>query len=128
MTKYVNLGDSIEAGQTDLVSRKIRKVSSLVNIEGVGRFFKYKTKINSNIKITEELVPKEYRICPQSYLDLNDELECDSLEIYTESLITTGVLTNFTSVHGIQAGSINSFTYAKILTPWRFILERQLGE
>jgi len=128
MTKYVNLGNSIEASRTDITTRKLKKASSSVYFEGVGRFFKYKTKINSNIKITEELVPKEPRISPQSFLDLNDELDGDIFEIYTDTLIDTKVISNFSNVHGIQSGRINSFTYAKIMTPWRFILEQRLNE
>ena len=127
MTKYVNLGNSIEANRSDLITRKIKKASSLINIEGIGRFFKYTTKINSNIIITEELVPKQHRICPHSFLDLHDELEGESLEIYTDLHIPMKTISNFSNVHGAQTGSINSFTYAKILTPWRFILERSLS-
>ena len=126
MAKFMNVGDSIEANRSDIL---VRKVSSpiLINIEGVGRFFKYKSKIRAIVKITEELLPKVHRICCYSNLNLNDELEADTIEIFTENKITLQLVSNFSNVHGIQANNVNAYTYAKIVIPWRFVLEKGLN-
>jgi len=126
MAKFINVGDSIEAKRSDIL---VRKVSSptLINIEGVGRFFKYKSKIRAIVKVTEELMPKVHRICCYSNLNLDDELEAGTIEILTENRISLQLVSNFSNVHGIQANNVNAFTYAKIVIPWRFVLEKGLN-
>jgi len=127
MAKYIDIGDSVEGSKSSVYLRKVNK-PILLNLEGVGRFYKYKSKIRAIIKITEELVPKVYKICETSNLNLNDELEGDIIEILLEEKVTFQLISNFSNVHGIQGNSINTFTYAKIIIPWRFVLERGLGK
>lgn len=127
MAKYIEVGDSIECNKSEIYVRKISNNPVLLNWEGVGRFFKYKSKIHALVKITEELIPKICRICNTSNLNLNDELEGVVLEIYLEKKVKLQVIANFSNVHGIQANAINSFTFAKVVIPWRFVLEKGLS-
>jgi hypothetical protein len=127
MTKFVEAGASIEGNKSDVFVRKVSKTPTLLNIDGVGRFYKYKSKIRAIVKITEELVPKIHRICERSNLNLHDELEAVTIEIFTENRISLQVISNFSNVHGIQANNINAFTYAKIVIPWRFVVERGIS-
>lgn len=126
MTKFVNPGDSVEGNKSDIIIRWISK-PTLIDIEGVGRFYKYKSKKRAIIKITEELLPKVHRISPHSKLNLHDELNADVIEILTEYRIKKILISNFSSVHGIQCNTVSTFTYAKIIMPWRFVLERGIG-
>jgi hypothetical protein len=125
MAKFIDVGDSVECNKSEVFVRKVNK-PILLDIEGIGRFFKYKSKIRAIIKITEELIPKVHRICNSSNLSLHDELEGDTIEIFLEEKITFQLISNFSNVHSIQGNNVNSFTYAKILIPFRFVLERRL--
>jgi hypothetical protein len=127
MATFVNQGDSIEGGKSHIHVRKVTN-PILIDIDGIGRFFKYKSKIRAIITITEELIPKIHRICCDSKLDLNDELDAATIDILTSKRIKTWkLISNFSNVHGIQSNIVNDFTYAKILIPWRFVLERGLS-
>ncbi len=126
MAKYVDAGNSVECSKSNIALRKITTASALVKVDGIN-YFKYKTKKRAIVTVTEELRPKVHRICPTSYLNLNDILEADTVEIYVEKRITLALTSNFSHVHGIQANNINMFTYAKIIIPWRFIAERAIG-
>ena len=59
MAKFVNAGVSIEGSKSNIIVRKISD-PIVIAIEGVGRFYKYKSKIRAIIRITEELKPKVY--------------------------------------------------------------------
>lgn len=127
MAKYINSGESIECKESHVATRK-SSAPTLLNIAEIDgklrRLFKYKTKIRAIIKITRELTPKKGVICDNSHLDLLDELEGDTVEIFTENRIKLEVVSYFSNVHGIQGNSVNCFTYAKIVIPWRFVLEK----
>jgi hypothetical protein len=126
MTTFNKEGVSIEGGKSDILIRKITD-PVLIKIEGVGRFFKYKSKIRAIVKITEELVPKVHRICCYSNLNLDDELDAPTIEILTEKRITLELISNFSNVHGIQGNRVNAFTYAKIVIPWRYAINKAIG-
>jgi len=115
MAKFVNAGVSIEGSKSNIIVRKISD-PIVIAIEGVGRFYKYKSKI------------KVYRICCDSKLDLNDELDAATIEILTEERVSLVLISNFSNVHGIQGNNVNTFTYAKIIIPWRFILEKGISD
>jgi hypothetical protein len=122
MAKHVILGSSIEGNKSSVAVRKISKNPSILDIEGVGLFFKYKSKIHAIVKVTEELSPKKHIICETSFLNLNDELEADIIELFTPKKLSLKLTSNFSSVHGIQSNNLSMFTYAKIASPFRFAL------
>jgi hypothetical protein len=130
MAKHLNVGESIECNKSRIAVRSVSKNPTLVAIEGLNgksyRFFKYKTKIRAIATIIEELNPKECVICEGSHLDLDDTLEAETLEIYTSKRMIFEVISNFSNVHGIQGDEVNHLTYAKIIIPWRFLLEKNL--
>ncbi len=92
----------------------------------VGTLFKYKSSIRALVSISEELLPKEHKICETSFLDLNDELDAEIVEIYLERIAKFTVQSNFSHVHGIQCSHIKGFTFAKIVIPWKFALQQAL--
>lgn len=128
IVKHVTEGDSIECESSCIATRKISPQPTFIRIATIDgtmvNLFKYKTKIRATVTITEELTPKEPIIEDSSKLDLHSTLEGDTLEIYTKVRIKLGLHSNFTSTHTIQGDSVKTFTYAKIVIPWRFMLER----
>lgn len=125
MATHTEAGKSIECNKSSVSVRGISKNPSFVEIEGM-RLFRYKSKISAIIKIQEELVPKIFKICESSCLDVNDVLEAPSIEINIAKRVVFKIESNFSSKHGIQYNDINSFTYAKIVIPWRFVTERTI--
>lgn len=131
MATYIYSGASLECKESMVAVRKIfPRHPDLIVIEGVKqskhRLYKYKTKIRALVKIKVELDPKECVIDEFSKLDLEDELEGDTVEIYTKERVKLELCSNFSNVHGIQANKIRVFTYAKVLIPWRHVSERNL--
>jgi len=125
MSKYVNPGDSIEGNKSNIIVRKISKPQP-IEVDGI-RYYKYKSKLRSIVKITEELNPKIYRICCDSNLNLNDEIDAQAvLILITVRIIRWNITSNFSHKHGIQNNSVNDFTYAKIVIPWRLFAERAI--
>ena len=125
MAKYIEAGNSLECHKSNVAIRKKVKNPIVIQIDEI-KYFKYSTKIRCIIKIIEELNPKIHRISKTSALDIHDELEAVGIDIYTEKRISLKVLSNFSNVHGIQSGVINSFTYAKIRIPFRFVLQKSI--
>lgn len=125
MGKYTDLGNSVECDGSRICVRWITNNPSLVK-QGPMRLFKYKSKTRSIVIITKELAPKEHRISSHSKLDLNDELEADTMEIYLEKRVSFDLASNFSHVHGIQQSDVSAFTYAKIIIPWRHMLQKAL--
>jgi len=123
--KLVQLGNSVECQKSNIALRSSGDNPFGIEYEGV-RYFKYKSKKRAIVTITEELNPKEPRICKTSYLDLNGILEAEVIEIWTEKRVKFEVTSNFSNVHGIQQNSVNAFTFAKIVITWRAILEKAL--
>jgi hypothetical protein len=119
MATYQKEGASIECGRSKIAVRKLITLS-LIEIGGV-RYFRYKSKISGRATILEELDPKICRISKASFLDSNDELSADVIEIYSEKKIKLENQANYSNVHGMQVGESKSFTYAKISQPWKFI-------
>lgn len=127
MAKYIETGNSLECHKSNIATRKVaNKNPILIQIDEI-RYYKYSTKIRCIVKIIEELNPKIHRISETSALNIHDELEAEGIDIYTEKRISLNLVSNFSHVHGIQSNDINSFTYAKILTPFRFVLQRSLA-
>jgi hypothetical protein len=89
--------------------------------------FKYKTKKRAIVTVSAELNPKVQIFCETSYLELNDAIEGDVVEIYTDEEVEFELVSNFSHVHGIQGNALNNLTYARIALPFRFVLERCLG-
>ncbi|PIY04375.1 MAG: hypothetical protein COZ21_06910 [Bacteroidetes bacterium CG_4_10_14_3_um_filter_31_20] len=131
MIKYVGTGDSIECEASCIVTRKVSPKPIFIKIEALDgtfvNFFKYKTKIRATVTIIKELNPKEPIIDDISKLDLDSTLEAGTVEIYTKSRIKLELTSNFTSTHTIQNNIVNIFTYAKIVIPWQFMLDRALS-
>lgn len=128
MAKYIQAGDSIECNKSRVSTRKVSTPVPLKIEKADGGFInllKFKSKTNSNVTITEELNPKVGVISENSHLDLDDELEAQVMEIYIEGSANFKVISNFSNVHGIQSSNIDSFTYAKIVIPFRFLLDRR---
>jgi hypothetical protein len=126
MAKYIGAGDSLECLKSNVATRKISNNPYIIEIEGI-KYFKYSTKIRCTIKIIEELNPKIHRISEFSALNIHDELEAEGIDIYTEKRISLKIISNYSNVHSIQSNDINSFTYAKILIPFRFVLQKTLA-
>ncbi len=131
MAKYINAGDSIECSTSCIITRKLsNSAQNYLKIEkdggGFVNVFKYKTKIRATVKIVSELAPKTHIICQSSKLDVHDELEGETIEIYTDKKVKLELTSNFTNVHGIQGNTIKTFTYAKIAIPFRFALQRAI--
>jgi hypothetical protein len=124
MAKFVNIADSIE-GNSILVYTRKQIMSSFVELNNMGKMFKYKCSINTSSEITEELVPKEYKINSKSHLDLNDSLHADIIEVYCLSLLKFTKESNYTSTHSIQKCSSGNLSYAIITQPFRYILEKK---
>ena len=129
MATYTEEGNSIECNKSCIAARGISKKPVLItNLEGVaGRWFKYKGHKRVIATITEELRPRRHKICELSKLLLNDALDADVVEMYFEKRITVEIVSNFSNVHGIQGSHANTFTYAKIVIPWRFVLQRAIS-
>jgi hypothetical protein len=127
MAKYVNPGDSIECNKSEVAVRKITKTPILVKVDEVrGRLYKYKSGIRAIVSITETLLDTDkHRINENSKVSFNDTLEGDTIEIYTKKRMTFGLISNFSHVHSIQGDKVPCFTYAKIIIPWRYVLETQ---
>ena len=126
MAKYIEAGNSIECHKSNVSTRKIVKNPIVIQIDEI-KYFKYSTKIRCIVKIIEELNPKIHRINESSALNIHDELEAERIDIFTEKRISLSLISNFSHVHGIQNGDINSFTYAKILIPFRFVLHKSIS-
>src|SRR3990172_11021124 len=126
MAIFQNAGESIECNASYIAIRGITKRAMPLNIQKIdGNYisgYKYKTKVNCTVVITQELVPKIAIISASSNLNLNDTLKADTLEVFTERKIRLHVESNATSRHGIQENNVIAFTYAKIIAPFRFIL------
>lgn len=129
MAKYVHCGDSIECQKSALATRKISKPFAF-KLDGFKNIlYKYKTNINAIISIIEALDPKEYKIDPNSKLDIEDFLTADVIEIWTHIRFSDlDHLSNFSHVHGIQSKIIKDYTFAKIATPYRMHLEKLLTQ
>lgn len=129
MAKHEYLGASIECEKSQIATRKISSPVLVVVIGKRGtdqhRLFKYKTTINGNAKIVEELNPKDALISDLSHLDLNDEIQGPIIEIYTSKREKCTLVSNYSNVHSIQSYDFKKFTYAKIVTPWEYILQRK---
>jgi hypothetical protein len=132
MAKSINSGASIECQKSHVAARKISNPVLVIipGINGVNqhRLFKYKTGIRSVAKIVEELDPKNAIIDIASNLDLNDEIEGPILEIYTIKREKAKIVSNYSHVHSIQSIDFSDFTYAKIITPWGFVIQKDFTE
>lgn len=129
MPKLQQIGSSIECSKSKVFVRKISTSTPVKITDLSGKeilLHKYKTKKRAIVSIAQELAPKACVICNTSNLDLHDELEAEVIEIYTNGRSNFQVISNFSHVHGIQGGDINSFTYARIVIPWRYVLQSQL--
>lgn len=131
MATHVNAGDSIECSRSEVAVRKISRTIVLINLEKINgesiRLWKYKSNIRAMIKIAVELNPKVCHICETSKLDRDEILEGNVIELYSEKRVSLELTSNFSHVHGIQANTINNFTYAKIVIPWTFVTQRQIA-
>jgi hypothetical protein len=129
MATHVNQGDSIECRRSVVAVRKVSG-PTFITMKGIDQndyeFFKYKSKIRAIVRIVESLDPKECIISESSFLDVDDRLEGDVVEIYATIQFDFQKISNFSHVHGIQGDSLNSFTYAKIVQPWRFVTQRAI--
>jgi hypothetical protein len=110
----------------NFIQEKIKWELTCLNGEEI-LLHKGKTKKSAYVKISEELNPKEQRICLTSHVNLDEELQADTIEIYTKRKVTLHLESNFSHVHGVQWNYTKCFTYAKIFIPWRFILEKQIA-
>ncbi len=125
MAKHVDAGTSLECSKSHIEVRKlIIDNRTMIKIEGIGRCFKYKSGINSTVTITEELSPLKAVFCEESHLNLSDQLQADIIEIYTPKKIVTTLESNHSHVHGINVSDLKTYTYAKIVIPFRYVLER----
>lgn len=124
------MGDSVECEKSLVHVRKSTGPTAIdvTCVNGsVLSLYKYKGKRSSAVKIVQELDPKQSIVSATSYLDQNDSIEGDTIEIYTGRLLNFKVKANFSHVHGMQESSIPEFTYAKIEIPWEFVLQRRLA-
>lgn len=126
MAKYVRLGDSIECNCSEINTRKpiIGNANARVEISGQ-KLYKYKTQINTDVVITEELNPKEAIIEPNSGLNKDDSVNGDVVEIYLKKIMNFKKKSNYSSKHSIYSCKSSCFTYARIAMPWRLFLEMQ---
>jgi len=130
MATHCSPGESIECNKSTVAARKIVEhvYVKLHNLRGEEvTFFKYKTKIRAIVTIEEELDPRVCIMREASFLDLNDALEANVIEIYVPNKVKFQVSSNFSNVHGIQWNSVKGFTYAMIVIPWRSVLEQRIA-
>lgn len=125
MAKYLEAGNSLECIKSNVATRKISKNPCIIKIDGIN-YFKYSAQRRCIVKILEELNPKQHRIYEKSALNINDEIEAQGVDIYTEKRFKLKKESNYSNVHGIQSNIINTFTCAKIMTPFRFVLEKSI--
>lgn len=122
MAGYYETGDSIECKKSEIDTRKCN-LQGLIKQDGV-KYFRYKTNIRTKVTIISELLPKKSIINKNSHLDRSDFVEAQIVEIWLASKVKFNKKTNTTSTHSSYNCKMNCFTFAKISTPWKHIIEK----
>jgi hypothetical protein len=123
MGEFQNRGDSIEGEKVHCNTRKAIP-GGRFDFLGIGILWKYGCQTNAFVKIIEELNPKRFKYKSTSHLDLDDCISGEKIEVFSSDKLRFKKESNFSSTHGIQWSQSNSYTYAEIKIPYRYILYR----
>jgi hypothetical protein len=120
--KFINRGETIEGKRIAIKTRK-QTLQTSVEIDNIGRCFKYLCQKNANASITEELDIKVSKFSEKSHLDINDSVSGDSIDLYSSDKLQFTKEANYSSKHGIQSSETKQYGCAQIRIPFRFALE-----
>lgn len=124
--KFINQGDAIEGNRVGITTRK-QSLQTVVEIEEIGRCFKYLCQKNATATIVEELnldaIEKKEKLQKKIHLNIDDCVSGDSIDLYTLDRLQFSKEANFSSKHGIQTCETKQHCRAQIRIPFRFALE-----
>ena len=124
--KFVNHGDTIEGKRIDIKTRK-QTLQTSVEIDDVGRCFKYLCQIHATASITEKLdldiKTKDEKIKSNIHLEVDDCISGDSIDVYTLDRLKFSKEANYSHKHGIQSSETKRYGRSQIRIPFRFALE-----
>jgi hypothetical protein len=117
----VNPNDAIEGKKINITTRK-QVAQGLVEINGIGRCFKFLCSKNVRTCIMQESIPKVAVHFLNAMLNKGDNLEGQAIEVLSYNLLKFSIISNRTNVHGIQASDTHKFGAARIRIPFHFCL------
>lgn len=123
--KYINQGDTIEGKRVDIKTRK-QNLQTSVEIEEIGRCYKYLCQKNATVTIIEELdidaEAKKKKNDEKIHMEVADCVSGDSIDLYSLDFLRFSKEANFSSKHGIQSSETKRFGRAQVRIPFRFAL------
>lgn len=124
--KFINHGDTIEGKRVSITTRK-QSLQAIVEIEEIGKCFKYLCQKNATATIVEELSldakERNKKLQAKINLNINDCISGDSIDLYSLDRLQFSKEANFSSKHGIQHSETKRHCRAQIRIPFRFALE-----
>jgi len=123
MATYIKAGDTIEGDKVDIDVRKWTPSIIVENPSVKKRMYRYSTDKNSKARILKTHIvdndPEIIEATKDYHREVGDELSCDSMKIYVDSLrkITPKVEEGATGRHGANFVTTDKHTIATISTP-----------
>lgn len=127
-TMVINTNNSsIEAEEAKMECRKFlqRNRPPFRHIKLKTTVYPFKLNIYGIATIEKELNPKKAQECKESCLNLNESIQGESIKGFTSDKKPNIKLINATSSHKGTSIKTNSFTFASIEIPVRYLLQKK---